>query len=87
MSFNYNTTSIVGNIVRKLSAKKSKYNSSQTQLPVHPIQQTFSQASPEVQQIVQRVLKAEKEKLHMSNPRYINEDILRIIKEEVKDSE
>jgi hypothetical protein len=41
-------------------------------------------ASPEVRQIIETVLKLEKEKLNQKNLRYINDDILKIIKEIVQ---
>ena len=44
------------------------------------IQEPISSASPEVKAIIQQVLKIEKDKIHLKNPRNINEDILHIIK-------
>jgi hypothetical protein len=41
-------------------------------------------ATPEVQEIVERVLQLEKEKLYLKNPRNINDDVLQIIKEIVQ---
>jgi hypothetical protein len=41
-------------------------------------------ASPEVRKIIERVLQLEKEKLYQKNLRYINDDILMIIKETVQ---
>lgn len=40
--------------------------------------------SPEVQKIVTQVLQLEKKKLYQKSPRYINEDILNIIKSVVQ---
>jgi hypothetical protein len=42
-----------------------------------------SVSDDEVKQIMQRVLNAEKQKLHMSNPKGINNEIEKILKEEV----
>jgi hypothetical protein len=41
-------------------------------------------ASPEVKEIIERVLQLEKNKLSQKSLRYINDDILRIIKEIVQ---
>ncbi len=48
------------------------------------VQEPITSASPEVCKIIERVLQAEKDKLYMKFPRNINDDILRIIKEEVQ---
>jgi hypothetical protein len=37
-----------------------------------------------VRKIIERVLQAEKDKLYMRQPRHINDDILKIVKEEVQ---
>ncbi len=47
------------------------------------VQEPITTAPPEVRRIIERVLKAERDKLYMKNPRHINDDILTIIKEEV----
>jgi uncharacterized protein (UPF0335 family) len=47
-------------------------------------QSSLKAATPEVQAIVEQVLRLEKEKLYLKNPRYINDDVLRIIKEVVQ---
>ncbi len=41
-------------------------------------------APPEVRKIIERVLQSEKDKLYMKIPRNINDDILKIVKEEVQ---
>lgn len=41
-------------------------------------------AAPEVQQIIQKVLEIEKERLDKNDRGHINEDILKIIKEAVQ---
>jgi len=48
------------------------------------VQTPITSASPEVQEIIERVLKLEKEKLYLRFPRHINDDILKIIKEVVQ---
>lgn len=47
------------------------------------VQEPITSAPPEVRQIIERVLEIEKDKLYMKSPRYISDDILKIIKEEV----
>ncbi len=44
------------------------------------IQEPITNALPEVKQIIEEVLKLEKDKLYLKTPRNINEDILNIIK-------
>lgn len=51
---------------------------------INNIQQPITNAPPQIQQIIERVLQAEKDKLYMKFPRNINDDILKIIKEEVQ---
>ncbi len=48
------------------------------------IQAPITNAPLEVQKIIERVLEAEKDKLYMKSPWNINDDILKIIKEEVQ---
>ena len=48
------------------------------------IQEPITSASPEVKQIIDRVLQLEKDKLYLKAPRNINEDILNIIKKVVQ---
>ncbi|MFQ3617932.1 MAG: hypothetical protein SNJ57_14290 [Cyanobacteriota bacterium] len=50
----------------------------------HAVMQPIESAEPEVQRLIKRVLKAENDKLHLKNPLGINDDILKIIKEEVQ---
>lgn len=64
-----------------LSEKQSTYN---RHVELADVQQPIISAPPEVRRIVERVLQAEKDKLYMKHPRNINDDILRIIKEEVQ---
>lgn len=51
---------------------------------IEDIQEPILNAPPEIRQIIQQVLAAEKDKLYMKNPRHINDDILRIIKESIR---
>jgi len=44
------------------------------------IQEPITNASPEVKQVIEQVLKLEKDKLYLKTPRNINDDILNIIK-------
>jgi hypothetical protein len=55
-----------------------------SQPSINNIQEPIANAPPEVKEIIEQVLKLEKEKLYLKNPRNINEDILKIIKEIVK---
>jgi hypothetical protein len=48
--------------------------------PLEPIKT----APPEVEKIIMRVLQLEKHRLYERNPRFINADIIAIIREEVK---
>jgi uncharacterized protein (UPF0335 family) len=54
------------------------------QLSIETIQEPINTASPEVKQIIQKVLKLEKEKIYLKAPRNINDDILKIIKEAIQ---
>lgn len=51
---------------------------------MNDVQEPILNAPLEVRQIIERVLQAEKDKLYMKIPRNINDDILKIIKEEVQ---
>ncbi len=51
---------------------------------MHDVQEPINSAPPEVRQIIERVKQAEKDKLYMKIPRYINDDILAIVKEAVR---
>lgn len=48
------------------------------------ITEPINQAEPEIRAIIEQVLQLEKEKLYQKNLRYINDDILRIIKENIQ---
>lgn len=64
-----------------VAAKRSSY---QTHDDLGGVQEPITSAPPEVRRIIERVLQAEKDKLYMKFPRNINDDILKIIKEEVQ---
>ena len=51
---------------------------------MNDVQEPIALAPPEVRKIIERVLQAEKDKLYMKIPRNINDDILKIVKEEVQ---
>lgn len=48
------------------------------------ITQPIVSASPEVREIIERVLQLEKDKLYQKNLRYINDDVLTIVKEVIE---
>lgn len=54
------------------------------ELSINNVQEPITNAPPEVRQIIERVLQAEKDKIYMKIPRNINDDVLKIIKEEVR---
>jgi uncharacterized protein (UPF0335 family) len=51
---------------------------------MNDIQEPIASAPAEIREIIERVLRAEKEKLYMKIPRNINDDILKIIKEAIQ---
>jgi hypothetical protein len=80
MTFSYSSgTATVKPMV--VAAKPSSYNAKEG---LSDVQEPITSASPEVRQIIERVLQAEKDKLYMKFPRNINDDILKIIKEAVQ---
>ena len=48
------------------------------------IQEPITDAPAEVKQVIEKVLKLEKDKLYLKTPRNINDDILSIIKQVVQ---
>jgi hypothetical protein len=50
---------------------------------LNDLQEPITSASPEIRTIIERILKLERNKLYQKKTRNINEDILRIIKEEI----
>ena len=81
MAFSYSQGATAVVVPRVLSEKHSSYK---TNLGLNDVQEPITSAPPEVRQIIERVLQAEKDKLYMKQPRNINDDILKIIKEEVQ---
>lgn len=63
-----------------LAEKRSSY---QNDKDLSDVQEPITSAPPEVRQIIERVLEIEKDKLYMKSPRYISDDILKIIKEAI----
>lgn len=55
-----------------------------TEVDIHTVQEPITTAPPQVKEIIDRVLKLEREKLYQKFPRNINEDILKIIKAVIK---
>lgn len=51
---------------------------------INDVQEPITNAPPEIRRIIERVLQTEKDKLYMKAPRHINDDILKIIKEEIQ---
>ena len=80
MAFRYEDSAIAALPTTILAEKRSAY---QTHQEFSDVQQPITSAPPEVRQIIERVLKIEKDKLYMRAPRHINDDILKIIKEEI----
>jgi hypothetical protein len=64
-----------------VSEKRSLYKAD---VGLSDVQEPITSAPIEVRRIIERVLLAEKDKLYMKNPRNINDDILKIVKEEVQ---
>ena len=82
--FNY-SDSFVARLAQVFSEKRSTYSSndndkSESSNVLEPI----TNAPPEVRNIIEQVLQAEKDKLYMKIPKFINDDILKIIKQEVQ---
>lgn len=48
------------------------------------INQPIQNAKPEVQKIIEQVLKLERERLYNNNLRHINDDIVKIIKQNIQ---
>lgn len=48
------------------------------------VQKPINDAPPDIKRIIAKVLQAEKDKLYMKTPRYINDDLLKIFEEEIK---
>ena len=61
-----------------------KLNKQQSDAELASIQEPITNAQPEVRQVIEEVLKIEKDKLYLKTPRNINEDVLNIIKQVVQ---
>lgn len=48
------------------------------------VQEPILTATPEVRQIIEKILQLEKDKLYLKTPRNINDDVLRIVKEVIQ---
>jgi len=79
--YSYQIPPKIAKISRALAEKRSSYRS---KLKLNDVQEPINSAPEEVQQIIQRVLEVEKNKLYQKTPRYINDDILNIIKEVIQ---
>jgi 5'-deoxynucleotidase YfbR-like HD superfamily hydrolase len=51
---------------------------------LNDLQEPITSASPEIRNIIERILKLERNKLYQKKTRNINEDILKIIREEIQ---
>ncbi|MEG3858369.1 hypothetical protein [Microcoleus sp. herbarium12] len=80
VAFRYATGAIAPVPIAILAEKRSGYH---TDKDLSDVQQPIISATPEVRQIIERVLELEKDKLYMRAPRYISDEILQIIKEAV----
>ncbi len=66
-----------------LAEKRSSYKG-KGKVDLTDVQEPITSAPPEVRDIIERVLAAEKDKLYMKPPRHINDDVLKIIKEVIQ---
>lgn len=64
-----------------LAEKRASYEG---KLKLEDVEEPVNEASPQVQEIIVRILQLEKDKLYMKTPRFINDDILKIIKDVVQ---
>ena len=80
MAFRYEDSAIAPVPIAILAEKRSGYH---TDKDLSDVQQPITSAPPEVRQIIELVLELEKNKLYMKSPRYISDDILKIIKEAI----
>ncbi|MBD2094476.1 hypothetical protein H6F90_04835 [Trichocoleus sp. FACHB-591] len=55
-----------------------------TETGMEEVYEPFRNASPEVQQIIKRVREAEKAKIDTTKPRYIIDELQKIIEEEIR---
>ncbi|MEO0925941.1 MAG: hypothetical protein AAFY63_08725 [Cyanobacteria bacterium J06643_13] len=61
-----------------------KHNQKKERSDLTSIQEPITNAPAEVKEVIERVLKLEKDKLYLKTPRNINDDILNIIKHVVQ---
>ncbi|WP_293131549.1 hypothetical protein [Microcoleus sp. bin38.metabat.b11b12b14.051] len=80
VAFRYSDSAIAPVPIAILAEKRSGYH---TDKDLSDVQQPITSATPEVRQIIERVLELEKDKLYMKTPRYITDEILQIIKEAI----
>ncbi|MBE9186964.1 hypothetical protein IQ270_20465 [Microcoleus sp. LEGE 07076] len=80
VAFKYEDSAIAQVPISILAEKRSSYH---TGKDLSDVQEPITSAPPEVRQIIERVLELEKDKLYMKSPRYISDDILKIIKEAI----
>ena len=80
MAFRYADSAIAPAPIGILAEKRSGYH---TDKDLSDVQEPIANAPPEVRQIIEQVLELEKDKLYMKSPRYISDDILKIIKEAI----
>ncbi len=80
-AYDYQIPPKIARISQVLAEKRSSYRA---KLQLNDVQEPINSAPEEVQVIIQKVLEVEKDKLYQKNPRYINDDILKIIKETIQ---
>ncbi|CDM96962.1 MAG: hypothetical protein P5702_21150 [Limnospira sp. PMC 1291.21] len=80
MSYQY-SEGLIHAISNVFSEAKSTYGENANQTLVHD---PITDAPPEVREIIERVLQAERDKLYMKSPWNINDDVLKIIKEVIQ---
>ncbi|MBE9039628.1 hypothetical protein IQ235_02310 [Oscillatoriales cyanobacterium LEGE 11467] len=80
-SFSY-PNKLIRSLSNILAEKRFSYGKKAKE-QLSDVEKPITSASPEVQQIIERVLQAEKDRLYTQNSRGINDDILKIINEEI----
>jgi hypothetical protein len=80
-AYDYPIPPKIATISKVLAEKRSSYHA---KLQLNDVQEPINSAPEEVQAIIQKVLEVEKDKLYQKTPRYINDDILKIIKETIQ---
>jgi hypothetical protein len=59
-------------------------NAMNTDSNLQTVQEPILTAPPETREIIERVLKLEKDRLYQRNPRHITDDVLAIVKEVIR---